>query len=442
MAAPFEQWYRSVPIVTRVYMTGCVVTTALVSFDLITPFDLYLNFPLIMNKYEVWRLLTNFLFFDVLTLNFVLHIVRNSKLLEEGSFRGRSADYIYMFLFGIISLLVCLHTSQSYPYISMSGFLYYTKIFNKTMFLGPALELMVVYVWSRRNPNIVIHFFGLFTFSAPFYPWVILGISYLLKQSIENDIMGIIVGHIYYYLEDVYPTISGRRLLQTPGILKYFINDQPGIMIDGHLIRDPELIREIQEQREREQQQELELYLAMKRITNFMTIVLLLVTTMVEISLSSPFSSSSSTSSCCVGTLDQNNNTICQADAPYYDSFFVHYDCIGLMVSNNGTNYCNECKTELGNGSVALIIVVPIILVVGLFCLCICCCCCKKPNKKYIYTSIPDSSPHPYYHTAHTYQPYGGVPNNSNNISGLAIPTTSSYYTPQSSSHTSPYQPI
>lgn len=29
-----------------------------------------------------------------------------------------------------------------------------------------------------------------------------------------------VTGHVYYYLEDVYPRISGRRPLTTPGVLK------------------------------------------------------------------------------------------------------------------------------------------------------------------------------------------------------------------------------
>lgn len=33
-------------------------------------------------------------------------------------------------------------------------------------------------------------------------------------------LQGMGAGHIYYYLEDVYPQISGRRVLQTPGLFK------------------------------------------------------------------------------------------------------------------------------------------------------------------------------------------------------------------------------
>lgn len=87
------------------------------------------------------------------------------------------------------------------------------------MFLAPSLAFMVVYVWSRRNPHITMNFLGLFQFTAPYLPWVILGFGLLLGQSPLMDILGIVVGHIYYYFEDVYPQLTGRRLLVTPSIM-------------------------------------------------------------------------------------------------------------------------------------------------------------------------------------------------------------------------------
>ncbi|KAF2073963.1 hypothetical protein CYY_004708 [Polysphondylium violaceum] len=212
MAQPFEDWYKNLPIVTKLYMTGCVVTTIGVYLELVHPLQLYLNFPLITKRYEVWRLVTNFLFYDHIGLNFLFHmyfLVRHSRLLEEGSFRGRSGDYLFMWIFGASLLLI------------INAILFYSKLYTSSiLFLAPSMAFMVVYVWSKRNPNIHISFLRLFTFSAPFLPWVILTIGYLFHHSLANDILGIVVGHIYYYLEDVYPTVSNRRLLKTPSILK------------------------------------------------------------------------------------------------------------------------------------------------------------------------------------------------------------------------------
>ena len=45
-------------------------------------------------------------------------------------------------------------------------------------------------------------------------------------NSPSIDLMGICVGHVYYYCEDVFPTTTagcGRRLLRTPRVLKLLV---------------------------------------------------------------------------------------------------------------------------------------------------------------------------------------------------------------------------
>lgn len=99
---------------------------------------------------------------------------------------------------------------------------------------------MLVYIWSRRNPLIRMNFFGILNFyvswiknkwfhamfcfifqlQAPYLPWVLLGFSLLLGNAVYVDLMGIAVGHIYYFLEDVFPhQRGGFKLLKTPSLL-------------------------------------------------------------------------------------------------------------------------------------------------------------------------------------------------------------------------------
>ncbi|XP_068767834.1 derlin-3 isoform X2 [Struthio camelus] len=160
----FAQEYLGMPAVTRAYTTACVLTTAAVQLEFITPFQLYFNPDLIFRKFQIWRLITNFLFFGPLGFSFFFNMIflyRYCRMLEEGSFRGRTADFVFMFLFG--------------------GFL----------------------------------------MTAPFLPWVLMGFSLLLGNSIIIDLLGIAVGHIYYFLEDVFPNQpGGKKLLLTPGFLK------------------------------------------------------------------------------------------------------------------------------------------------------------------------------------------------------------------------------
>lgn len=146
-----------------------------------------------------------------------------------------------------------LHPTDTLTQAQLLGLL------GSLFFLGQALTAMLVYVWSRRSPQVRVNFFGLLTFQAPFLPWALMGFSMLLGNSILVDLLGeslparpapcglpslprpiplwgllpaaevgpgslspagIAVGHIYYFLEDVFPNQpGGKRLLLTPGFL-------------------------------------------------------------------------------------------------------------------------------------------------------------------------------------------------------------------------------
>ncbi|KAM9793644.1 derlin-2 isoform 1-T1 [Syngnathus typhle] len=154
---------------------------------------------------EVWRLITNFLFFGPVGFNFLFNMIflyRYCRMLEEGSFRGRTGDFVFMFLFGGFLMTIF-------------------GTFVSLVFLGQAFTIMLVYIWSRRNPNVRMNFFGLLNFQAPFLPWVLMGFSLLLGNSIIIDLLGIAVGHVYFFLEDVFPNQpGGGRWLKTPSIIK------------------------------------------------------------------------------------------------------------------------------------------------------------------------------------------------------------------------------
>ncbi|XP_032901796.1 derlin-2 isoform X2 [Amblyraja radiata] len=168
-----QQEYLQIPLVTRAYTTACVLTTAAVQLEIITPFQLYFNPELIFKHYQVWRLITNFLFFGTVGFNFLFNMIflyRYCRMLEEGSFRGRTADFVFMFLF--------------------DGFLMTVfGLFVNLVFLGQAFTIMLVYIWSRRNPYVRLNFFGLLNFQAPFLPWVLMGFSLLLGNSIIVDLL-------------------------------------------------------------------------------------------------------------------------------------------------------------------------------------------------------------------------------------------------------------
>lgn len=208
-----ELWreYLETPTVTRAYATACLLTTVAIQLDLVTPFHLYFNPRLIYSNFQLWRLFTSFCFFGTFGFSFLFNMIftyRYCRMLEETSFRNRTADFVFMFLVGG-SIMILIAS------------------FSTTLFLGQAFTIMLVYVWSRRNPFVRMNFFGLLNFQAPYLPWVLLAFSVLLGNSVLVDFMGIACGHFYYFLEDVFPRQPGGfRILKTPSILK-LIFDAP-----------------------------------------------------------------------------------------------------------------------------------------------------------------------------------------------------------------------
>lgn len=140
----------------------------------------------------------------------MFYLIRYCRLLEEGSFRGRPADFLFCLLFG-----GALMTAAAFFLISIN-------------FLGQCLSFMMVYLWAKRNPHVQVSLLGLVAFSAPYFPWVLLGITVLLGHDGTADILGIAVGHLYFFLADVWPAVASargwkhcRRPFATPRILTW-----------------------------------------------------------------------------------------------------------------------------------------------------------------------------------------------------------------------------
>lgn len=77
--------------------------------EIVSPFQLYFNPTLILEQCQIWRLATTFLFFGAIGFSFFFNMIftyRYCRMLEEGSFRGRSSDFVMMFLFGGALMIV------------------------------------------------------------------------------------------------------------------------------------------------------------------------------------------------------------------------------------------------------------------------------------------------------------------------------------------------
>jgi len=214
-------WYKELPIISRCYLTGAFAISGACFLDWISPLTLYYNYDLIFHRGQYWRLFSSFLFFGPFSLDFLFHmyfVVRYCRLLEEGKFRERTADLLYMIIFGIAGMVaLCIYFDN----------------FSRIKFLGHSLSFMMVYVWARgrENAHVRMSFLGLYTFNAPYLPWVLFLFSLFLGNPASTDLLGIIVGHAYYFLDVIYPTVARirgwplKRIIVTPFILCYICGD-------------------------------------------------------------------------------------------------------------------------------------------------------------------------------------------------------------------------
>nr|UXY87295.1 protein degradation protein DER1 [Cryptomonas sp.] len=200
----------SFPLITRAFLIFSISVNLLCFTNVLKPMNIFLNYRLIINFYNFWRLFSHIFFFGqigIKALFYVFFFIRYSKALENFSFQGRCEEYFYLLMTGNSILLLL-------------------KIFVPCAnFLGPGITFMIVYIWGKKNAQQLINLVDIIHIKGSSLPFLLMVSSHFMKQkTLKLDIMGIIAGHIYYYLEEIYPRLSGgHKIISPPKILKNII---------------------------------------------------------------------------------------------------------------------------------------------------------------------------------------------------------------------------
>lgn len=208
------QWYKNIPPITRTWFSASVVVPVAARLGLVRPQNLILLIDPIVSNFQIWRLLTAFLFYPM-GFNYLislLFIYQYSSRLETSTFNGKPADYIFCLFF----LWVCNTIVGS---------------FLSLYILMDAMILSVMYIWCQLNKEVITSFWFGMQFKAMYMPWVIMVFNWIISGSFIVQLCGIVVGHLYFFLVFKYPQdFGGPRLLETPSFLyRYFPNQQTGI---------------------------------------------------------------------------------------------------------------------------------------------------------------------------------------------------------------------
>lgn len=196
----------SLPPITRILLTTYLFT-GLGIFLRILPVMLFVHswkgvFRLPIP--QVWRLMTNFCIVGAPSINYLFQLVwlvRYGAAYESARFGQNAADALVMLGVGMASIL------------ALDGLL---PVFFRALVHGPSLVFMLIYLWSRENPESNVSFFGVIKFKGQWLPFALMGIDMIQGASITADLAGILGGHVYYFLTEIYPSATGRQLISTP----------------------------------------------------------------------------------------------------------------------------------------------------------------------------------------------------------------------------------
>ena len=203
----FLNFLNSFPPVTRSFLVFSLSVNFLCFTNILKPINIFLNYRLVINFYNIWRLFSHIFFFGQIGIKsffYIFFFIRYSKALENFSFQGRGEDYLYL-LFTGNSIMLLL------------------KIFVPSAnFLGPGITFMIVYIWGKKNAQQLINLVDILHIKGSSLPFLLMISSHFMKQkTLKLDIMGIIAGHLYYYLEEIYPRLSGgHRVISSPSIMR------------------------------------------------------------------------------------------------------------------------------------------------------------------------------------------------------------------------------
>ncbi|CAJ1937080.1 unnamed protein product [Sphenostylis stenocarpa] len=192
------QFYHSLPPITKAYGTVCVLATATYHLGLYDLIQIALLYERVFYGFQAADCLGRF-FTIKLSIRGLLLKLRYGVQLEQGPFDRRTADFLWMMIFGSSALLV----------LSAIPFLW-------SPFLAVPLVFMLLYVWSREFPNAQINIYGLVALKAFYLPWAMLALDVIFGSPLIPDLLGIIAGHLYYFLTVLHPLAGGKNILKTP----------------------------------------------------------------------------------------------------------------------------------------------------------------------------------------------------------------------------------
>ena len=209
----FKTLYFKIPPITRYYLTiifiMAIIATYFKQLQAIIIY-IYLDYDLVFQNFQIWRLFTNILFiggFSTSFLFFVIMIYMHFRNVEQNSIVLRVYAKFIMMIFYLLCFLNILNI-----------FSYKIFGFKPGFTLAQQLLLAFIYIDSKREPQKMINLYFIPMKNA-IYPYALIVFNIVSGAGIYDNIIGIIAGNFYFVLMDVLPQSKNLNLLKTPKFL-------------------------------------------------------------------------------------------------------------------------------------------------------------------------------------------------------------------------------
>jgi Derlin-2/3 len=196
-------WLNTPPRITRWLLVPTLTLPFLSRFGFISPYSLIHDWSMIIwPKFQLWRVFTPLFCsgfgIQLLFTCYFRYQCMHQLELSASAYMYKPADLVFFLIFSTAMFNL-------------------VNTFIPLLVFEEALTMAIVYIWSQFfKDNIVTFLFGM-RFPAPYFPWVLLLMDLLYEKSLIGSIVGLLVGHLYYFLYTIYPSTSGRSsILSTP----------------------------------------------------------------------------------------------------------------------------------------------------------------------------------------------------------------------------------
>lgn len=153
---------------------------------------------------QIWRPITSCFFIAGFSMKLVIELLwllQYGVQLEKDVYATQPADYVFMLLFGAAVLQLA---DTFVPFVDLYVF-------------GSPLVYMIMYVWARFNPDVPLKIMGIVPIMSFYLPFAMLAVDILFGASPIPGGCGIMVGHLWWFLTDLYPR-TGEVLPTAPSV--------------------------------------------------------------------------------------------------------------------------------------------------------------------------------------------------------------------------------